>query len=100
MRKRHLFIIFLAYLILILGALFLVGALIASILSWFYFKDANILKKILLELSILIIGLIGFLGALGIFQYLHSFVKTSIEVKKLEEEAKKIEEEVKGLENK
>ncbi len=94
MKKRHLFIKFLAYLILVSGFICLILALGGSIFSWFYFKEANIGKKLLLELSILLSGLIGLLLALGLYQYLISFIKVDQEIRKIEEEVKEIEEKV------
>ena len=94
MKKRYFFIKFLAYLILVSGFICLLSALGGSIFSWFYFKEANIGKKILLELIILISGLIGLLSALGIYQYLLSFIKVDQEIKEIEEEVKEIEEKV------
>lgn len=94
MKKRYLFIKFLAYLILISGFICLLLALGGSIFSWFYFKDANIGKKLLLELLILLSGLVGLLSALGLYQYLISFIKVDQEIKKIEEEVENLEEKI------
>ncbi|MCX6811571.1 MAG: hypothetical protein NT039_02680 [Candidatus Berkelbacteria bacterium] len=93
-RERYLFIKFFAYLVLVSGFLCLLAALISSILVWFYFKDAQIGKKLILELVILISGVMGLFISLGLYQYLISFIGVDQEIKKIKEEVEDLEEKV------
>ncbi len=94
MRKRYIFIKFLAYLVLASGFLCLLLALGGAVYSWLYFKDANIGKKVLLEIVILIFGLLGLLSGLGLYQYLVSFIKVGQEIRKIEDEVEDLEDKV------
>ncbi|MCX6796423.1 MAG: hypothetical protein NTW06_02900 [Candidatus Falkowbacteria bacterium] len=92
MQKKDFFIKFLAYFCLVVGSIFLLASLVTSIIAWIYFSSSSVPKKIMLDLALIIMGVVGFLVGVGLFQYLNSFIKIEKEVEKIEEEIEEIEQ--------
>jgi len=94
---RNLFVRILAYFCIALGSLILISALIGIIYFWFSLVGANIFKKLLFELLVLVIGLFGFLTGVGLYQYIITFLHIEEEIEKIEQEEKEIKEDITEL---
>lgn len=97
MKTRDFFVKILAYFCIIVGSLILIAALVGIIYFWFSLAGANIAKKLLLELLVLVIGLFGFLTGVGLFQYILAFLRIEEEVEQIAEEEKEIKEDIEKL---
>jgi len=88
---KYALIKFLAYLILVVSIIFGAGFLVLMVFIYFKIPQANIVRLIVLESGILILGAVVFLAGFAIYRSLISLLEVKEEVKTLTEEIDKLE---------
>lgn len=84
-----------ASIILGVGSIGFLGSLFLGVYIWFYYSGSPVIKKVLFDLGILILGLIFFVFCLGLAEFFFEFLKVEKEIEEIEEEVEDIGKRIK-----